>query len=338
MNRVTISDVAVAAGVSMKSVSRVINREPNVSPRLAAKVEAAIASLGYVPDFAARSLAGGRSFTIGILYQNPSPNYTMKLQTGAYRACRAQGYHLLIEHVATTRDDIADQLRGILLNARIDGFILTPPVSDCDAVLSVLEERGIPYVRVAPAGFPGRSPSVSIDDEAAAREIAEHLVGLGHRHVGIINGPPSHLAASARRKGLVDVLEAHDLPAPHEAYGGFEFMSGIRAGLELLSAPNRPTAIFAGNDDSAAGVMAAAAQLGLKVPDDLSVAGFDDSWIALSVWPALTTIHQPIAEIAETAANLLIDRNGAMKTTGDVLLDFHLVIRGSTGVVNPSLA
>jgi LacI family transcriptional regulator len=332
MNRVTISDVAVAAGVSMKSVSRVINGEPNVTPRLAEKVESAIAALGYVPDLAARSLASGRSFTIGILYDNPSPNYTMKLQAGAYRACRAHGYHLLIEHVDTSRDDVAEQLRGVLLNARLDGFILTPPVCDSDAALTVLEERGVPYVRVSPAAFPGRSPSVAIDEVAAARDLTEHLVALGHSKIGIINGPEQHLAAIARRQGVVDVVREHDLPAPVEAYGGFEFVTGIKAGLELLSSNDRPTAIFAGNDDAAAGVMAAAAQLGLKVPDDVAIAGFDDSWIALTVWPSLTTIHQPIEDLAKMAVNVLLDRKGAMKSAGNILLDYHMVIRGSTGV------
>ncbi len=330
MMRVTINDVARASGVSMKSVSRVINREPNVSEKLRAKVQTAIDKLGYVPDLAARSLAGGRAFTIGMLYDNPSPNYTMKLQSGAYKACRAQGYHLIIEHLAVQSDELAQQLSSVLLNARLDGLILTPPVTDSAVVLDTLDARGIPYVRIAPGEFAGRAPAVAMDDESAARELGEHLLTLGHRRFGIVNGPDLHRAAIERRRGFLDALSAADCAAPLEAYGGFEFETGIRAGLELLKRKDRPTAIFAGNDDSAAGVIAAAAQLALKVPDDVSVVGFDDSWIALSVWPPLTTIYQPISEIAETAANMLIDRNGALQVTDEILLDYHLVKRGST--------
>ncbi len=329
--RVTMSDVARAAGVSMKSVSRVINREPNVTEKLRARVQAAIGQLGYVPDQAARSLAGGRAFTIGILYDNPSPNYTMKLQSGAYRACRDHGHHLLIEHLAVQRDDLAQQLSAMLLNCRVDGLILTPPVTDCALVLDELEARGIPYVRVAPGAFGGRAPSVAMDDEGAARELAEHLLSHGHRRFGIVNGPEMHSAAHDRRKGFMGALAAAGCPPPTEAYGGFEFEAGIRAGLALLDGAGRPTAIFAGNDDSAAGVMAAASQIGLKVPDQLSVVGFDDSWIALSVWPPLTTIYQPITEIAATAATMLIERTGSLKNNDQVLLPYRLVMRGTTG-------
>jgi LacI family transcriptional regulator len=320
----------------MKSVSRVINREANVTEKLRARVQSAIDTLGYVPDFAARSLAGGRSFTIGILYDNPSPNYTMKLQSGAYKACRANGYHLLIDHVATDRDDVVEQLASVLHNSRIDGLILTPPICDNAVILGILEKRDIAYVRIAPASFPGRSPSVAIDDVAAARDVAQHLIDLGHRSFGIVNGPEVHRAALDRRKGFMDVVLANGCLPPVEAYGGFEFETGIKAGLELLGSPDRPTAIFAGNDDSAAGVMAAASQLRIKVPDEVSIVGFDNSWVALSVWPPLTTINQPIAEIAEVAAQMLIDRNGAMTEAGDLLLDYHLVARGSSAPSPPA--
>ncbi len=315
----------------MKSVSRVINREPNVSEKLRAKVQTAIAALGYVPELAARSLAGGRAFAIGILFDNPSPNYTMKIQAGAYQACREHGFHLIIENLHSARTDVAEQAQAILTNTRVDGFILTPPITENAAVMDVLEARSIPYVRIAPVSFPGRSPAFVMDDAAAAGELAAHLWEMGHRRFGVVNGPAEHGAAGTRRAGFLTMLAAlgHQEGAA-EAFGGFLFETGIEAGHELLSGPNRPTAIFAANDDSAAGVISAAAQLGLRVPEDVSVAGFDDSWVAKSVWPYLTTIYQPISEMAHAAATLLIERAAEAQPNGSRWLDYQLVIRQST--------
>jgi LacI family transcriptional regulator len=332
VTRVTMNDVAKAAGVSMKSVSRVINREPNVTNKLRDKVQGAIDRLGYVPDMAARSLAGARAFTIGVLFDNPSPNYTMKVQAGAYQACREHNFHLLIENLNSAADDVAAQMRSILLNTRVDGFVLTPPVTDCAAVMDMLEDRNISYVRIAPVSFPGRCPSFSIDDAAAAGEIARHFWGMGHRRFGLVTGPEDHGAAGTRRKGFLAALKALGATnAVTEAYGGFLFDVGIMAGRALLDSADPPTAIFAMNDDSAAGVMSAAAQLGLRVPDDVAVAGFDDSWVAKSVWPHLTTIYQPITEMAHQATTLLIERSGG---NGQNSLDYKLIIRESTGGVD----
>jgi LacI family transcriptional regulator len=329
--RTTIIDVAARASVSWKTVSRVINGEPNVSAKTRAKVEEAVAQLGYVPDMAARSLAGSRTFTIGILFDNPSPNYTMKVQAGAYQACRDNGYHLLIENLESGRDDVAAQMGSILRNTHVDGFVLTPPITDCSGVMDVLEACNIPYVRIAPVSFPGRSHALSIDDGAAAKEIAHHLWALGHRHFGLVTGPVQHGAAGTRRAGFLSALASLGHQGQVlEAYGGFGFEVGIEAGRTLLDRPNPPTAVFAMNDDSAAGVMSAAAQLGLKVPDDVAVAGFDDSWVAKSVWPYLTTVYQPITEMASLATMMLIDRNREGGANSDQQLDYHLIIRAST--------
>jgi LacI family transcriptional regulator len=330
--RATIIDVATLAGVSWKTVSRVINREPNVRAATAERVNAAIARLGYVPDMAARSLAGSRAFTIGLLFDNPSPNYTMKVQSGAYEACRNRGFHLLIENLESSATNVTDQMQSILLNTRVDGFVLTPPVTECAAVMDVLEARGIPYARIAPVSFPRRSPAYSIDDAAAAGEIARHLWSLGHRRYGIVTGPPDHGAAGTRRAGFLAALAAMGHSAEvAEAYGGFAFDKGIDAGRNLLDRRTPPTAIFATNDDSAAGVMSAAAQLDLRVPQDVAVVGFDDSWVAKSVWPYLTTIYQPITEMAHQATTMLIEREAFDGSNGDHKLDYALVVRDSTG-------
>jgi LacI family transcriptional regulator len=331
IKRATIVDVARATGVSWKTVSRVVNGETSVSQKVRDKVLAAITMLDYVPHMAARSLAGSRAFTIGILFDNPSPNYTMKIQTGAYAACRAHGYHLLIENLESSRDDIADQIRAILGNVRVDGFILTPPITDSVAVMDALEASAIPYARIAPVSFPGRSKALAINDREAAAEIASHFWDLGHRRFGLVGGPVDHGAANTRKAGFLDALTERGHGGPvAESYGGFHFEGGISAGRDLLSLGEPPTAIFAVNDDSAAGVMSAAAQMGLMVPGDVAVAGFDDSWIAQSVWPNLTTIYQPITEMAHAAAELLIDRKASADAPDEIELPYRLVVRGSS--------
>jgi LacI family transcriptional regulator len=334
LTRVTISNVAKAAGVSMKSVSRVVNREPNVSEKLRLRVQSAINALCYVPDFAARSLAGGRAFTIGLLFHDYGdafmPSYYPKLQSGAYRACRQHGYHLLVEHVQTENRDFPEQFERALSTMRVDGFILPPPLADDERIMDMLEKQQIPFARIAPSTELHRAPYVAIDDEAAAREMAGHLWAIGHRDIAFVMGMEDHPSAHARRSGFTDALLSLGCSDLVEVSGQFRFENGIGAAKTLMQSPNPPTAIFAANDDSAAGVMAGLAQMGLKVPDDVSVAGFDDSWIAMSVWPYLTTIHQPIAEMAAEVAAMLIDRNGAMAENQSKLLDFHLIVRGST--------
>ncbi|MCJ2184791.1 LacI family DNA-binding transcriptional regulator [Novosphingobium sp. 1949] len=337
-SRATMTQVARLAGVSIKSVSRVINREAHISPRLRERVEAAIAELNYTPDTAARSLAGARAFVVGVLFDNPSPNYTMNIVGGAHEACSAQGYHLRIDNLDSTEQDraLADQLEAVLSHGRCDGFVLTPPLTDIPLVLDTLERHDVRFVRIAPVLAPGRTPTVQIDDFAAAGAVAQCLWGMGHRHFGFVGGPPSHGAAGTRRAGFFSRLKALGLEAmPSEASGDFSFDGGIAAGFALLRTATPPTAIFAANDDMAAGVMVAAAQCGLAVPRDLSVFGFDDSWVALSVWPYLSTVHQPIRAMASAAVSLLLDHPREALALEPVTLDWTLIERGSHGPVRP---
>lgn len=329
-----MEDVARLAGVSLKSVSRVINREPHVSPKLREKVDAAIAALNYVPDMAARSLAGSRTFIIGLLIDNPSPNYTMKVQTGVYRACSEGQYHLRIDQIDSTQPKavLEASLAAILRISRCDGFVLTPPLTDHHIVLDYFDRAGVDYVRIAPDIDPDRAPGVTMDDFAAAGVVARHLWSLGHRRFGLVTGPESHGASRFRRTGFLQALKELGASDPVvEANGHFEFEGGIEAGMELLKANPRPTAIFATNDDSAAGVMVACSRNGLAVPRDISICGFDDSWVARSVWPYLTTIYQPIEEMGYVAAQLILDRKRDRQTL--ITLPFRLVERDSVAEV-----
>jgi len=216
-----------------------------------------------------------------------------------------------------------------LRNSRCDGFVLTPPLTDNRILLDFLDNAGLRYVRIAPDIDPGRSPGVCIDDAAGAAAVARHLWELGHRRFAIVRGPQSHGSAVLRRQGFIDELaRLGSDEAIVEADGHFGFEEGITAGHEVLTADPRPTAIFATNDDSAAGVLVACSQHGLTMPHDISVCGFDDSWVAKSVWPYLTTVHQPMEELGRAAALLLLRRDEPENILHK--LDFHLVIRDST--------
>ena len=332
MGRSTIMDVADRAGASIKTVSRVINGEPHVRPAMRAKIEAAIAALEFVPNSAARSLASTKSFVIGAFFDNPSPSYIVALQRGAMAACREAGFHLVVEEVDSSATDLAGQMRDMLANSRLDGVILSPPLTDNPVVLDAIEAKGLHYVRLAPVSFHGRSSSVTIDDRAAAVEIARHLWSLGHRSFAVVTGPESHGCSAPRLEGFLESISAlgGDPQQVRLAPGDFSFRSGMEAGHRLLAAPNRPTAIFASNDDMAAGVLAAAGKLELQVPRDISVVGYDDSAIAEQVWPPLTTIRQPIALMAAESARLLIEP-GKSRQIHEVPTAFEMVVRGSTG-------
>lgn len=329
-----MADVAMRAGVSLKSVSRVINDEPHVSARLRQKVEAAIAELDYVPDTAARSLAGARNFEIGLILGEMGPSYNAAVVTGVYRACFEYRHHLRLDTIPHYVDEpkILGLVERILRNSRTDGFVIVPPYCDMPAVLDLLDARGLPYSLIGPTGSLGRVPSVVMDDPAAARDVADLLWRHGHRRIGLVTGLASHAAAHRRREGFLGRLcELDPAITVAEAYGGFLFDQGIAAGLDLLRRPDRPTAIFAVNDDSAAGVMAACNQLGLKVPGDVSICGFDDSWVAKSVWPHLTTVRQPAEEMAYLAARKLLRRGQDAEAERVECLVYSLVERDSVG-------
>tara|TARA_A100001391_G_scaffold48774_4_gene29034 strand:- start:20115 stop:21146 length:1032 start_codon:yes stop_codon:yes gene_type:complete len=330
--RPTLADVARKAGVSGKSVSRVVNGEAYVSAELKAKVDAAIAELGYVPDLAARSLAGARSFTISLLLDTNGQDYVIQLLEGAYEACKLNSYHLRIENLDATasNESLLERLDEVMRHSRLDGFILAPPFSDNTAIMDWLEERQVRFTRVAPCIERERSPCVFVDDAAAAGEIAQYLVSKGHRRIGLVNGSPRHGAAIARRTGFLDKI-AEIAPDAElvEATGNFRFEDGIDAGKALLGAGNPPTAIFAANDRSAAGVMNACAQLGISVPDDVSLCGFDDSWLAKLVWPYLTTVRQPVSDLGREAARLLIEKDTGEGAPKQIMLGHSLIERDS---------
>jgi LacI family transcriptional regulator len=340
IRRAKIQDVADAAGVAIKTVSRVLNNEPNVRAETRERVLAVVKRLNYHPSLSARSLAGRRSYLIGLVYENPSANYIVDVQHGAMARCREGRFQLLMHQVIGRGEDLERDVLGLIDQTHLDGLIVTAPLSESADLIKVLDRRSLPFVRIAPNDMKHRTPFADMDDAGAAREMTEYLIGLGHRRIGFIVGHPDHFASSQRLGGYKSALKAHRIayvPALVRQ-GHFVFDSGVAAARQLLTMPEAPTAIFASNDDMAAGVLMAAHEMGIVVPDRLSVAGFDDTYIASTVWPRLTTVHQPSYDLAYTATDLLLQFLQTGVGPKPVRLPHRLVCRGSTGPVNTAAA
>lgn len=303
----TIREVANRAGVSIKTVSRVVNNEPNVRPETRERVQKAVSDLDYEPLPAARGLAGRRTFSVGLLYENPHEfSYIQRLLEGAYAACEAKGHALLLR--PCPEDVSPDKVRQFVRQTRVDGVLLTAPITDRTDITSLLVEGSIAFVQISPRETKPLWTSVSPDDVEASRALTRHVLSLGHRRIGFIQGDPKHGASHKRLAGHLDSLREHGLEADPALIvaGRFDFDSG-RDGLHALwRLAERPTAIIACNDDTAAGVVVAAHEQGIRIPATLSVAGFDDSPTATHTWPPLTTVRQPIAAMASRATELLI--------------------------------
>lgn len=332
MARKTISDVAAEAGVSIKTVSRVLNDEAGVRPDTRAKVKAVMEAMNYRPSLPARSLAGRRSNLIGLIYENPSANYVFDVQNGAMRKCRDANIRLFVQSCNDLGSKLIEEVLAMVEQTHVDGLIVTPPLSASRELIDALDRKGIRFVRMAPDDFVHPSPSVEMDDEAAAREIAQHLIALGHRRIGFIAGHPHHYSSKLRLEGYRSAMESAGIALDQVpfAQGYNDIGSGTEAGRLLLRRDDPPTAIFASNDDMAAGVLIAAHEIGMVVPDQLSVAGFDDSQLASVVWPSLTTIHQPTYDMAYSATELLIDMVRGKEVPAKTALAHQLVRRAST--------
>jgi len=329
----TIVDVARHAGVSIKTVSRVMNQEPTVHADTRMRVQQAVAALNYRPQLSARSLAGARSFLIGLLYYDPSAVFVAGVQRGATLACREAGRHLVVESLQEDAVDVQAQIEAMLAALRPDGMILTPPLCDNPAILETLRASRTPCVLISPAGEGAGMASVRMDDALAAEELTNLLVSLGHQAIAFIEG---HQAASQRRReGYERALKAHGLAVDPGLVmpGTFQFESGVAAARRLFALPAPPTAIFAANDDMALGALTEAQRLGIAVPGDVAIVGFDDSRAATLVWPELTTVRQPLAEMAAAAVAMLLAGEARLDAGAPApvrVLPHEVVVRGSS--------
>ena len=332
---ITIHDVARHADVSPMTVSRVINGEANVREETRARVAASVVALRYKPNQAARSLASADAIHIGVLYANPSANYLSEFLLGSLEQSSLSGCQLVIEKCEGGESEAEAIVR--LVKGGVDGVILPPPLCDSAESLKAVQDAGVSAVLVASGKPAADLCAISINNFEASRAMTRHLLEQGHRRIAFINGHPNQTATGQRFHGYVEAMTEAGLSvdADQVAQGYFTYRSGLEAAGKLLDGSGAPTAIFASNDDMAAATMAVAHRRGLDVPGDLSVTGFDDTPLATTVWPELTTVRQPIAEMAREAVLLLVEqirgrRAGTAPQVVHRMLKFTLVKRDSS--------
>ena len=332
----TLSDIAKLAKVSIKTASRVVRKEPKVSPKTRAAVEEAIKTLNYRPSVAPRAAVGSRSYVLGLIFDNPNASYIVELLQGAMEQSRQDGYHLIVEPVSLSSATITEDINNLLVQSNLDGMILPPPLCDEPSILKALMSAGKPFARISPSISEELGLRVEINDHQAAKEMTTKLIELGHTSIGFITGRKGTATTRRRLEGFLSAMKKANLSVPDSFIqeGNFEYRSALIAGEKLLKQPQRPTAIFASNDEMAAGLIAAAHKSGLSVPDDLSIAGFDDSLVATVVWPQLTTVRQPIKEMAATAVKILIEKCRAESDENPnmELLPTEIIMRESTSI------
>jgi LacI family transcriptional regulator len=340
MQRATINDVAKLAGVSIKTVSRVVNKEPNVRESTRAQVEKAIGELQYRPNASARNLASQRTRLIGLIYDDPSAyelptaGYVIRMQQGTLEACRNAHYELLIHPCNFRKKNLGSEIAALIEETRPAGIILAAPLSNMPKIVRAIESTGTPCVRLSPGKTNGQQLSIATNDREVSAEMTRYLASLGHKRIAFISGHPSHKAVANRLLGYQDGLEQSGLPFSTRLVveGDNSFGSGEECAMKLLKRKQPPTAIFAANDDMAVAAIRVADSLGIKVPGQLSIAGFDDITIARQVFPRLTTIRQPLSKMAERAATALINGNAdVLSGERTVIVPSSLKIRESTG-------
>jgi len=331
---ITIDEVAAFAGVSPMTVSRVINSQGKVRDSTREVVMRAVEKLGYTPNLAASALAAAQHTRIALIYTNPSSAYLQELLVGALSGAARTAAQLVIDtwdHLSASEQRNAARV----LAKTVAGVILPPPLCESKAVIKEFVSAGVPVVSIASGRFSDEISCVRIDDFRASKEITAHLIAQGHNSIGYIKGNPDQTASAHRFEGFQAALSeagiAFDKSLIEQGY--FTYRSGLDAGEKLLARKPAPTAIFASNDDMAAAVISVAHRRGLDVPRDLSVVGFDDTFAATTVWPELTTIHQPVSDMADSAVDILLrtirGKDRSTRMVVDHVAPYRLVVRDS---------
>mgnify|MGYP000380318655 CR=1 FL=1 len=327
MKPVTISEIAKHAGVSIKTVSRVLNKEPNVREKTRDKVLAVAKKLKYRPNFSARSLASNKSFVIAHWHNNANSDYTSRVLDGAHKACKTAGYFVVGEQLSPPYKNSA---RAYLDTYRVDGIILSAPLTDDAELLQFLQEQEIPFARVSPGTQTGISPAAHIDNCDSANRMTKLLIDAGHKHIAFICGPPNHIASKLRQDGFQVALKGAGLNLENcPVYvGDFSVKSGFEAYTNQISKRKDVSAIFAANDAMAVGVVMAALKHGVRVPDDLAIVGFDGSQLSQTIWPQLTTLYQPVSEMTQAITHALLTeiKTGKIDYT-PMTFDTHILRR-----------
>lgn len=333
--KTSIKDVAGLAGVGVGTVSRVLNNEPNVSEKKRKLILEAIEKLDYSPNIYARGLSGQKSYVLGLFCDDPRGDYVSGIVRGALLSCKELNYHLIVEIIGSEHS--TDDLNTFLKRTQLDGAIVLSPLCDDKALLNVFDKNKVSIARISSHLPYPRAVDVGIDDYQAAYEMTEYLLSLGHKKIGFVKGDPDHGGANDRYNAYMSALESANISyrPSFVKQGYYSYDSGILCARELLSGSDRPTAIFASNDEMAAAILSVAREFGIKVPGELSIAGFDDGSISQRVWPPITTIRQPVEALARAAVEGLIDgaKHDSLAQDRKVKLDFELIKRASTHVL-----
>lgn len=331
----TINDVAARAGVSKKTVSRFINNSPLMSAATREKVSDAIKQLGYVPNPQARALALRRNFMIALLHDNPNGQTVLNFQKGVLSAIKDTELALAVRPVDRTSPDLLDDIEFFLTKQRPLGVLILPPISERDDIVELCERLDVAYIRIGSTPLDQPERSVASNDREIVCQLVTSLIATGHQKIGFVRGPKGFRSPVERENGFRDAF-AKAGREPDEslmADGNYRFDSGVEAGFALLQRKDRPSVIFASNDEMASGVLHAAHSLGVAVPGELQVVGFDDTATASHVWPPMTTVHWPIEEMGRLAAFKLVpDFLGQAAATIDleqVVVASHIVERVS---------
>ena len=329
IGKTTINDIARLAGVSKKTVSRVLNNSPLVREDTRERVRALMQQRSYEPDPQARGLAFRRSFLVGLVFDNPTAQYIVNMQYGVLDALQGSSFELVVHPCDSRSAGYIDGVRRFVTQQKLFGVILIPRVSEDQALADALTEIGCRYVRIASIRLDQPGHMLQTQDRLAGVEVAHYLDSLGHKQLGLITGPKRYRSSIERGEGFTEGLSRRGITLdPKYVYeGGYTFESGVAGAEHLLSLNPRPTAIFACNDEMAAGVYKAALRMGLSIPGDLSVIGYDDSPLASQLWPSLTTIRLPVRDVGRQATQLLLSEP---TQTALISVTPHLVVRDSS--------
>jgi LacI family transcriptional regulator len=337
---VTIKHVAADAGVSLQTVSRVMNNEPNVRPAMKERVQASIDKLGYVPSIAAQRMSGSRSYlilaindrerTIADWRTRQGTDWVDQMLLGGMLKCAEYGYRMIFELVDTHNDHVERELSATIAALQPDGVILTPPHSENPLITGFLAKRKIPFARIGSI-TPGPGIAMTMDDEGSARRATEHLIALGHRRIGFIAGSDEYDLSNWRTCGWREAMNAAGIAQDGLcAKGDFSYDSGVAATNSLLDLGAPPTAIIASNDQMTLAALDTANKRGLKVPEDLSLISFDNTPVVRFTMPQLTAIDQPIAATFSKAVELLITKGDSIVLHQPVVTEGSLIQREST--------
>jgi LacI family transcriptional regulator len=338
---VTITHVATDAGVSLQTVSRVINNEPNVRPAMQARVQASIDKLGYVPSIAAQRMSGSKSYlilaindrerTIADWRARQGSDWVDQMLLGGMLKCAEHGYRMIFELVDTHNDHVERELSATIAALQPDGVILTPPHSENPLITKLLADRKIPFARIGSDTL-GPGIALTMGDQGSAKLATDHLIGLGHSRIALIAGPEEYNLSNWRIEGWQHAMTQAGLSYQGLCIrGDFSYESGAVAADALLNLNPPPTAIIASNDQMALATLDTAINRGLNIPGDLSLVCFDNTPVARFTTPQLTAIDQPIAATFSKAVELLIT-NGNLPDQQAVVVQGSLVERGSTAV------